>query len=75
MKILSNHTQIVCEIKGCANDAKYKLVLDDNCEYSVCLCEKCLNEFYRAASEAVKKEEANKAVAIKEEAERGETGK
>lgn len=61
MKILSNNARIVCEIKGCDNPAKYKLVLDDNCEYSVCLCEKCLNEFYRAAGEAVKKEEEKRA--------------
>lgn len=60
MKILNNNARIVCEIKGCANSAKYKLVLDDNCESSVCLCEKCLNEFYRAAGEAVKKEEAKR---------------
>lgn len=57
MKILSNCARIVCEIKGCARPAVYRLVLDDNAEESVCLCKNCLNEFYRAASEAVEKEE------------------
>ncbi len=57
MKILNNSARMVCEIKGCTRAAAYKLILDDNEEESVCLCEKCLKDFYSAASNAVKAED------------------
>lgn len=57
MKIVKNNEKIVCELKGCSNDAVYKLVLDEHGEECIRLCEKCLNEFYNEACKNVKAEE------------------
>lgn len=61
MKIVKNHDKIVCELKGCSNDAVYKLVLDDHGEECIRLCEKCLNDFYVEAGKNVKAEEEKNA--------------
>ncbi len=61
MKILNNSARINCEVKGCVNRAAYRLIPDKNEEDNVCLCKQCLNDFYRAASAAVKAEEKKRA--------------
>lgn len=62
MKIVKNNARIVCDVKGCDNFAGYKLILDSEGEENLCLCKKCLKEFYEAADAQVKKEQANENV-------------
>lgn len=53
MKLSNDNKKIVCDIKGCNNIAKYKLVLDVGSNDCLRLCEDCLVNFYNEATKKI----------------------
>jgi len=53
VKIVKNNVKIVCDVKGCSNIADYRLIMDVGGYDQMCLCEKCLKEFYAEAKKNI----------------------
>lgn len=58
MKIIRSDLKIVCDIKGCNQLAKYRLIMDLCDSDKICLCENCLKNFYREAQKSLKGEKS-----------------
>jgi len=56
MKIVKNEYKIVCDVKGCANMAEYRLIMDVGESDQLCMCSACLREFYREAAKSIRAE-------------------
>ena len=55
MKLVKDNLKIVCDVKGCNNLAKYKLVMDVGGYECVRICDDCLKKFYSEASKKLGK--------------------
>ncbi len=67
MKIIKDNKKIVCDIKGCNNLAKYKLVLDVGAVEYMRICEHCLKSFYKEASEKIREEDERESSKVKKQ--------
>lgn len=61
MKIIKNEYETICDVKGCDRYAEYRLIMDVGEQSQVCICLKCLGEFYREASEKLTEKEKRNA--------------
>ena len=67
MKLVKDNKKIVCDIKGCNNLAKYKLVLDIGGVEYMRICEQCLKNFYNEAAEKIREEDESESSTVKKQ--------
>ena len=67
MKLVKDNKKIVCDIKGCNNLAKYKLVLDIGGVEYMRICEQCLKSFYNEAAEKIREEDESESSTVKKQ--------
>lgn len=67
MKIVKDNKKIVCDISGCNNLAKYKLVLDIGGVECMRICENCLKSFYKEASKKIKEVNEGESSTVKKQ--------